>query len=92
MKVWKYINQVKGTKATRKTILSWMEMNRICPLIVEDGLEAGDLPELNELANKHCLNSIAGAGSYNCIARPVICVFVSGKTEYEQSLKTEARP
>ena len=42
MKVYEYINQLKGTNATLEQIKTWSYMNRVCPIDFrepENGLE-----------------------------------------------------
>jgi hypothetical protein len=44
MKVWEKCNEVKGTNASIDEIAGWGYMNRICPLMFDEGLEIDLLP------------------------------------------------
>lgn len=57
VKVWEKINQLKGTDESYNGIRDWAYMNRICPIIMEDGLELdeGEYPkQLEDIAKKCC--------------------------------------
>ena len=56
MKVWEKINELKGTNATLQEIKTWSYMNRVCPLMLEDGLELEQdfPPELDALIDVAC--------------------------------------
>ena len=44
MKVWEYMNKLKGTDATKEQILNWLTLNKLCPLVLDEQeleLEAG---------------------------------------------------
>lgn len=65
MKIWERINEVKGTSETVGNIRNWMVDNKVCPLMISDGLEEDEQPDLQEAAEKHCMEyNDCGPGCY----------------------------
>lgn len=54
MTVWELINRIKGTAAKREKILTWMLVNHICPLSVDEELDEGPQPSLYAMACRRC--------------------------------------
>lgn len=66
MKVWERINEIKGATEPKDGILNWMMMNRVCPLMISDGLEDDEQPDLQEAAERLCQTSTRGDCDADC--------------------------
>lgn len=73
MKIWERINQVKGTTETKENILNWMEMNRVCPLMISDCLEEGEQSDLQEASKLHCIGRECGPECYREYLERELC-------------------
>ncbi len=66
MKVWERINEIKGTTEPKDGILNWMIMNRVCPLMISDGLEEDEQLDLQDTAERLCQTRMRGECYADC--------------------------